>query len=340
MQYPTLFANFATETFFHLSHIRCRNRVFRYAGMNLSVFSVSVKVSELVKTYESQRAVDGISFEAHKGEVLGFLGPNGAGKTTTMKIITGYLPPTGGRVDVCGFDVTTDTMAARARIGYLPEHNPLYKEMYVREYLTFTAGLHKVAKVSARVDEMVERTGLVSHRHKQIGELSKGYRQRVGLAQAMLHNPEVLILDEPTSGLDPNQIVEIRQLIKDLGKEKTVILSTHILGEVEAVCDRAIIINKGRLVADAPIQRLKEQFAGQSIVTVEFAEKTGLQQLSGIRHVKSVESAGDRRWKLSSDASHDIRADVFAFAVSNQLTLLELHKEVFSVEDVFQQLTR
>ncbi|MFN5236308.1 MAG: ATP-binding cassette domain-containing protein, partial [Bacteroidota bacterium] len=236
---------------------------------------------------------------------------------------------------------TADTMASRSRIGYLPEHNPLYKEMYVREYLTFTAGLHKVAKVSARVDEMVERTGLASHRHKQIGELSKGYRQRVGLAQAMLHNPDVLILDEPTSGLDPNQIVEIRQLIKDLGREKTVILSTHILGEVEAVCDRAIIINKGRLVADAPIQQLKQQFAGQSVVTVEFAEKTSTQQqLSGIKGVKLVESAGDGRWKLTSDASQDIRADIFAFAVRNQLTLLELHKEVFSVEDVFQQLTR
>ncbi|MEY4203122.1 MAG: hypothetical protein RL013_825 [Bacteroidota bacterium] len=308
--------------------------------MQLSAIPVSVKVSELVKTYESQRAVDGISFEAHKGEVLGFLGPNGAGKTTTMKIITGYLPPTSGQVEVCGFDVTADTMASRARIGYLPEHNPLYKEMYVREYLTFTAGLHKVAKVSARVDEMVERTGLASHRHKQIGELSKGYRQRVGLAQAMLHNPDVLILDEPTSGLDPNQIVEIRQLIKDLGKEKTVILSTHILGEVEAVCDRAIIINKGRLVADAPIQQLKQQFVGQSVVTVEFAEQTNAQQLSGIKRVKSVERIGERRWKLTSDASQDIRADVFAFAVGNQLTLLELHKEVFSVEDVFQQLTR
>ena len=308
--------------------------------MQLSAIPVSVKVSELVKTYESQRAVDGISFEAHKGEVLGFLGPNGAGKTTTMKIITGYLPPTSGQVEVCGFDVTADTMASRARIGYLPEHNPLYKEMYVREYLTFTAGLHKVAKVSARVDEMVERTGLASHRHKQIGELSKGYRQRVGLAQAMLHNPDVLILDEPTSGLDPNQIVEIRQLIKDLGKEKTVILSTHILGEVEAVCDRAIIINKGRLVADAPIQQLKQQFVGQSVVTVEFAEQTNAQQLSGIKRVKSVERIGERRWKLTSDASQDIRADVFAFAVGNQLTLLELHMEVFSVEDVFQQLTR
>lgn len=309
--------------------------------MRLSAIPVSVKVSELVKTYESQRAVDGISFEARKGEVLGFLGPNGAGKTTTMKIITGYLPPTSGHVEVCGFDVTADTMASRSRIGYLPEHNPLYKEMYVREYLTFTAGLHKVAKVSARVDEMVERTGLASHRHKQIGELSKGYRQRVGLAQAMLHNPDVLILDEPTSGLDPNQIVEIRQLIKDLGREKTVILSTHILGEVEAVCDRAIIINKGRLVADAPIQQLKQQFAGQSVVTVEFAEKTSTQQqLSGIKGVKLVGSAGDGRWKLTSDASQDIRADIFAFAVRNQLTLLELHKEVFSVEDVFQQLTR
>lgn len=340
MNYPTLFHNFATGTFFHLIHICCSNRAGRQTDVSLLVFFVSVKVSELVKTYESQRAVDGISFEAHKGEVLGFLGPNGAGKTTTMKIITGYLPPAGGRVEVCGFDVTANTMAARARTGYLPEHNPLYKEMYVREYLTFTAGLHKIDKIAARVDEMVERTGLVSHRHKQIGELSKGYRQRVGLAQAMLHNPDVLILDEPTSGLDPNQIVEIRQLIKDLGKEKTVILSTHILGEVEAVCDRAIIINKGRLVADAPIQRLKEQFAGQSVVTVEFAEKTSAQQLSGIKRVRAVESAGEHRWKLSSDASHDIRADVFAFAVRNQLTLLELHKEVFSVEDVFQQLTR
>lgn len=301
---------------------------------------MSVKVTQLIKTFETQRAVDGISFEAHKGEVLGFLGPNGAGKTTTMKIITGYLPQTEGKVEVCGFDVSQQTMEARARIGYLPEHNPLYKEMYVREYLTFTAGLHQVKNVARQVDEMVERTGLTSHRHKQIGELSKGYRQRVGLAQAMLHNPDVLILDEPTSGLDPNQIVEIRQLIKDLGKEKTVILSTHILGEVEAVCDRAIIINKGKLVADAPIQELKQQFSGQSIVTVEFAEKPDVKQLAGIKNVHAAKALNAHTFQLTADSTHDIRADVFGFAVANKLTLLELRKEVFSVEDVFQQLTK
>ncbi len=301
---------------------------------------MSVKVTQLVKTYDAQRAVDGISFEARKGEVLGFLGPNGAGKTTTMKIVTGYLPQTEGKVEVCGFDVNQNSLESRARIGYLPEQNPLYKEMYVREYLAFTAGLHKVQNVAKRVDEMVERTGLSSHRHKQIGELSKGYRQRVGLAQAMLHDPEVLILDEPTSGLDPNQIIEIRQLIKDLGKEKTVILSTHILGEVEAVCDRAIIINKGKLVADAPIQELKQQFSGQSIVTAEFAEKVDKKLLENISNVRSVKSLGHNKWHLESDSKHDVRPEVFGFAVSHKLTLLELHKEVFSVEDVFQQLTK
>ena len=305
-----------------------------------NTLQVSVKVTQLVKIYDAQRAVDGITFEARKGEVLGFLGPNGAGKTTTMKMVTGYLPQTEGKVEVCGFDVTENPMETRARIGYLPEQNPLYREMYVREYLTFTAGLHQMKNVAKRVDEMVERTGLTSHRHKQIGELSKGYRQRVGLAQAMLHDPEVLILDEPTSGLDPNQIVEIRQLIKDLGKEKTVILSTHILGEVEAVCDRAIIINKGKLVADAPIQELKQQFSGQSIVTAEFAEKVDKTRLTSIKNVLSVKSLGNNQWQLMAAATQDVRPEVFAFAVANKLTLLELHKEVFSVEDVFQQLTK
>lgn len=301
---------------------------------------MSVKVSHLTKTFQLQRAVDDVSFEAHKGEVLGFLGPNGAGKTTTMKIITGYLPQTGGTVEVCGFDVSKKSMEARARIGYLPEHNPLYRDMYVREYLHFTAGVHHVAHARQRVEAMIERTGLESHRHKQISELSKGYRQRVGLAQAMLHDPEVLILDEPTSGLDPNQIVEIRQLIKDLGREKTVILSTHILGEVEAVCDRAVIINKGKLVADAAIEQLKQQFTGQSIVTAEFAEAADAARLKNIAHVQSVKNLGKNRWQLMASARHDIRAEVFAFAVANKLTLLELHKEVFSVEDVFQQLTK
>jgi len=301
---------------------------------------MSVKVQHLIKTYNTQHAVDDVSFEAHAGEVLGFLGPNGAGKTTTMKIITGYLPQSAGTVQVCGFDVVSQSIESRACVGYLPEHNPLYRDMYVLEYLQFAGGLHGVKNVNKRADEMIERTGLQSHRHKQINELSKGYRQRVGLAQAMLHDPKVLILDEPTSGLDPNQIVEIRQLIRDLGKEKTVILSTHILGEVEAVCDRAVIINKGKLVADSPIEALKQQFSGQNLVTVEFSQSVNEKQLLGISHIQSVKKLGERRWQLVSDVKNDVRADVFAFAVSNQLTLLELHKEVFSVEDIFQQLTR
>lgn len=301
---------------------------------------MSVKVNKLTKIYDVQRAVDAVTFEARKGEVLGFLGPNGAGKTTTMKIITGYLPQSEGNVEVCGFDVTSQAMQARACIGYLPEHNPLYKDMYVREYLEFTARLHRVPNIRKQVDQMVERTGLTSHRQKQIGELSKGYRQRVGLAQAMLHDPQVLILDEPTSGLDPNQIVEIRQLIKDLGKEKTVILSTHILGEVEAVCDRAIIINKGKIVADATIEELKRQFSGQSVVTVEFGQKVEQKLLASIPHVGQVKHLGNQRWQLSAAPDHDLRPDISAFAAKNSLTLLELHKEVFSVEDVFQQLTK
>jgi ABC-2 type transport system ATP-binding protein len=300
---------------------------------------MSVKVNGLVKMYGDQLAVNNVSFEAHDKEVLGFLGPNGAGKTTTMKIITGYVPQTAGEAEVCGYNVNTHPMEARARIGYLPEHNPLYKEMYVLEYLEFTAGIHKVPSPRKRVDLMIERTGLTSHRHKQIGQLSKGYRQRVGLAQAMLHDPEVLILDEPTSGLDPNQIIEIRQLIKDLGKEKTVILSTHILSEVEAVCDRAIIINKGILVADAPISELKDRFTGQTIITTGFKSSVDPKALKQIKNVQQVKSLGDNRWQLTASMEHDIRADIFNFAVANQLVLLELHKDVMSVEDVFQQLT-
>ncbi|MEQ1746134.1 MAG: gliding motility-associated ABC transporter ATP-binding subunit GldA [Saprospiraceae bacterium] len=301
---------------------------------------MSVIVHNLTKTYDTQHAVDSISFSARKGEVLGFLGPNGAGKTTTMKIITGYLPQSGGSAEVCGHDVTAQPMQARACVGYLPEHNPLYRDMYVREYLEFTAGIHRVPNPRQRVADMVERTGLTSHRHKRIAELSKGYRQRVGLAQAMLHDPQVLILDEPTSGLDPNQIVDIRQLIKELGREKTVILSTHILGEVEAVCDRAIIINKGKIAADAPIADLKRQFTGQSLVTVEFGETVDKKRLETIANVQQVKSLGANRWQLSAATDHDLRPAVSAFASKNNLTLLELHKEIFSVEDVFQQLTR
>lgn len=301
---------------------------------------MSVKVQHLTKIYGEQKALNDISFEVKKGEVLGFLGPNGAGKTTTMKIITGFIPQSGGIAEVCGFDVEKSPLECRARIGYLPEHNPLYKDMYVKEYLSFTAGMHHLSSPRKRVAEMIERTGLESHQNKQIMALSKGYRQRVGLAQAMLHNPDVLILDEPTSGLDPNQIVEIRQLIKDLGREKTVIFSTHIMQEVQALCDRVLIINKGQIAADAPIEQLQQTVSGKSIVTVEFAETIESQKLGKITHVQEVKSLGKNRWQLAAPSECDIRADLFNFAVAQKLTLLEMHKEVFSVEDVFQQLTK
>ncbi|MBR9922710.1 MAG: gliding motility-associated ABC transporter ATP-binding subunit GldA [Bacteroidetes bacterium] len=299
---------------------------------------MSVIVEGLTKIYDTQRAVDDISFKANKGEILGFLGPNGAGKTTTMKVITTFIPPSAGKVSVCGFDVEKQPMEVRRRLGYLPEHNPLYREMYVREYLQFIARLHK--DPLSRVDEMIELTGLQRESHKHIGALSKGYRQRVGLAQALLHDPEVLILDEPTSGLDPNQLVEIRQLIKKIGEEKTVIFSTHIMQEVQALCDRVLIINQGKLVADDPIDRLQERISGRSLVTVEFAKEVKLSDLESISGVDSVKKLGRNRWELTSSESKDVREAVFNFAVSANKPLLELHKETLSVENVFQHLTQ
>ncbi len=301
---------------------------------------MSVRVQNLTKIYDTQRAVNDVSFEAKQGEVLGFLGPNGAGKSTTMKILTCFIPQTEGKAEVCGFDVETNPMEVRRRIGYLPEHNPLYKDMYVKEYLGFVARLHNVKNSRQRVSEMIERTGLGREQHKLIGALSKGYRQRVGLAQAMLHDPDVLILDEPTSGLDPNQLVEIRSVIKQLGKEKTVIFSTHIMQEVQALCDRVVIINKGKIVADDPIGQLQNRVSAELVVTVEFHQAAHENKLRQIRHVRRVESLGKNRWRLMSDADKDIRSDVFRFAVENNLTLLEMHKEVFSVENVFTELTK
>jgi len=284
--------------------------------------------------------VDDASFTAKEGEVLGFLGPNGAGKTTTMKIITCFIPQTAGMVEVCGHDVQKDPMDVQRCIGYLPEHNPLYGDMYIKEYLRFVAKLHKVKNIRQRVDEMIEMTGLEREQRKQIGALSKGYRQRVGLAQAMLHDPEVLILDEPTSGLDPNQLAEIRNLIKELGKQKTVIFSTHIMQEVQALCDRVVIINRGKIVADDPIEALQQRVRGESVVTVEFAESTNANLLRKIPKVKQVNDLGKHRWQLIAAADADVRPDVHKFVVQNNLTLLEMHKEVVSVEDVFQQLTK
>lgn len=299
---------------------------------------MSVKVSGLTKIYGEQKAVNDVSFEAQKGQVLGFLGPNGAGKTTTMKILTCFIPQTEGEALVCGFDTRTHSIEVRNQIGYLPEHNPLYKDMYVKEYLNFVAGMHKVPNKSQRIADMIEMTGLGREEKKQIGALSKGYRQRVGLAQAMLHDPEVLILDEPTSGLDPNQLVDIRALIKKIGEEKTVIFSTHIMQEVQAICDRVLIINQGQLVADDPIERLQTRISGNVLVTVEFLEKVNETTLNKIGGIKELQQISERKWTISS--KKDIRAEIFRFAVDQNLTLLEMHKEAFSVEDIFQELTK
>ena len=300
---------------------------------------MSVSVSNLIKAFGNQKAVNGISFTANPGEVLGFLGPNGAGKTTTMKIISAFIPQTSGEVSVCGHDVAEEPLEVRRHIGYLPEHNPLYKEMYVKEYLRFVAGLHKVSKPQQVVKEMIEWTGLGREQHKLIGTLSKGYRQRVGLAQAMLHNPDVLILDEPTSGLDPNQLVEIRSLIKKLGEEKTVIFSTHIMQEVQALCDRVVIINKGSIVADDPIENLQKRVSGETIITVEFLQEVAKEKLEKIPHLTGLSQLEKHIWQLKTSSEVDIRAQVFNFAVDNKFTILEMKKEIFSVEDVFQRLT-
>jgi ABC-2 type transport system ATP-binding protein len=300
---------------------------------------MSVKVNNLTKTYGTQQAISNISFGAKKGEVLGFLGPNGAGKTTTMKIITCFIPQTEGSVEVCGYDVAEKSIEVRRNIGYLPEHNPLYKDMYVKEYLDFAASMHKIQNKKRRIDEMIEMTGLGKESHKQIGELSKGYRQRVGLAQAMIHDPQVLILDEPTSGLDPNQLIEIRKLIKTLGQEKTLIFSTHIMQEVQAICDRVVIINRGGIVADDKIENLQDLIVGENTLNVEFSSSVTATQLQKIKGVKNASTIGTNRYQIKYNTGTDIREDIFRFAVANQLILLELHKETSSVEDVFQQLT-
>ena len=301
---------------------------------------MSVKVNNLTKTYGTQQAIDNISFEAKKGEVLGFLGPNGAGKTTTMKIITCFIPQTEGSVEVCGFDVAEKSIEVRRNIGYLPEHNPLYKDMYVKEYLDFAASMHKISNKKRRIDEMIEMTGLGRECHKQIGELSKGYRQRVGLAQAMIHDPQVLILDEPTSGLDPNQLIEIRKLIRTLGQEKTLIFSTHIMQEVQAICDRVVIINRGEIVANDKIDKLQDLIVGENTISVEFSSSVTVAQLQKIKGVKNASTTSTNRYQLKYNTDIDIREDIFRFAVANNLILLELHKETSSVEDVFQQLTK
>lgn len=298
---------------------------------------MSIQVEKLTKIYGTQRALDEISFEAKQGEILGFLGPNGAGKSTTMKILTGYIPQTSGIAKVCGFDVSTQTMEVKKHIGYLPELNPLYTDMFVKEYLLFSAevqGLGKEAK--NRVNEMIERVGLSLERKKKIGQLSKGYKQRVGLAQAMLHNPKVLILDEPTSGLDPNQVVEIRELIKEIGKDKTVLLSTHIMQEVESMCNRVIIINHGKIVADDNISALQQQSKHELTIVVEFKNEVKEAMLKNIAGVKAVKQKGKRYFLKCSD---DVREQVSTLSSQQGWVLLSMSLEEDSLESVFQKLT-
>lgn len=302
---------------------------------------MSVIVSNLTKVYGEQYAVNDISFEAHKGEILGFLGPNGAGKTTTMKMITCFVPPTKGSIQVCGFDVEKDPMEVRKRIGYLPEHNPLYLDMYVKEYLLFMAGLHKVPQKRKAVEEMIVRTGLEREKHKLLRSLSKGYRQRVGLAQAMLHDPEVLILDEPTSGLDPNQLIEIRKLIRSLGKEKTVIFSSHIMQEVQALCDRVIIINQGNMAANNTLEGLQQSTNTEQYITVGFDKEPSLAPLQALEQITSIEPTnGQHTYVVRAAGEEDIRPSIFHFAVDNDLVILELQRKVSTIEDVFQQVTQ
>jgi ABC-2 type transport system ATP-binding protein len=302
---------------------------------------MSVQVQHLTKIYDSQKAVNDLSFEAKPGEILGFLGPNGAGKSTTMKIITCFIPQSEGHVKVCGFDTAENSMEVRKRIGYLPESNPLYFDLYVKEYLEFIARLHGMgSEGNKRIEEMIEKTGLTRERKKKIGQLSKGYKQRVGLAQALLHNPDVLILDEPTSGLDPNQLVEIRSLIKDLGKEKTVIFSTHIMQEVQAICDRVVIISKGKKVADETVEKLKSQNSKQQIVKVIFKETVTKEKVQSVRGGVQVSSIGNNEWELKVEGGNDLREEVAMFAKKNDYTILSLTKESFSLEEVFQKITK
>ncbi|NRB64574.1 MAG: gliding motility-associated ABC transporter ATP-binding subunit GldA [Saprospiraceae bacterium] len=300
---------------------------------------MSVTVEHLTKRYGNQLALDDVSFSASRGEILGFLGPNGAGKTTTMKILTGFVSATAGQASVNGFDVRTESKAVRQSVGYLPEHNPLYLDMYVQEYLRFVAGLNGMKKPQKQVDSLIERTGLGREQHKQIGALSKGYRQRVGLAQAMLHDPEVLILDEPTSGLDPNQLVDIRKLIKDLGAEKTVIFSTHIMQEVQALCDRVLIIDQGNLVANDTMSELQSRLAGEKRVTIGLIGAEKPEFLMRLDGVKRLQATNTNQWQVYTDHKVDLRADIFRACVENNRVLIELHQESVSVEDIFQKLT-
>lgn len=300
---------------------------------------MSIAVTNLTKIYGSQKAVNNISFTVNKGEIVGFLGPNGAGKSTTMKIITGYLASDGGNVVVCGETVNTQTLSTKKKIGYLPEANPLYFDMYVREYLEFVAGVHEIDNKQSAISNAIELTGLTLEANKKIGQLSKGYKQRVGLAAALIHNPEVLILDEPTSGLDPNQIIEIREVIKRLGKDKTVLFSSHILQEVEAICDRVIIINKGNIVADDKLSNLQKGKTDKHAVMVEFKETVDITTLKTIKEVTSIEQLQTTNYKLITTNPESVRKQLLELSLKNNLNIVSLQSESNTLEDIFRNLT-
>ena len=302
---------------------------------------MSIKVSNITKVYGEQKALNDVSFEVNSGEIVGFLGPNGAGKSTMMKILTCFIPQTSGAASVCGFDVAEQSLEVRKNVGYLPEHNPLYLDMYVKEYLEFIGGLHHLKNINSRIAEMIEMTGLQVEQKKKIGALSKGYRQRVGLAQALIHDPKVLILDEPTTGLDPNQLEEIRNLIIQVGKQKTVMLSTHIMQEVEAVCDRVIIVNNGQIVANDKTSIIqKTQTQNKQFITVEFDKETSRNSLKTISGVYDAKNINGNSWQIEVHSDKDIRTDIFQFAVKSGLAVLTLHKEEQRLEDVFKHLTK
>ncbi|MCF8327681.1 MAG: gliding motility-associated ABC transporter ATP-binding subunit GldA [Bacteroidales bacterium] len=301
---------------------------------------MSVKASGITKVYGEQKAVDNVSFEVAKGEVVGLLGPNGAGKSTIMKILTCYIPPTEGYAEVNGNDIFEQEQEVRRQVGYLPENNPIYLDMYVRENLEFYATMHNIKNKKARIEEIIELTGLTAESHKKNGQLSKGYRQRVGIAQALIHDPQVLILDEPTSGLDPNQLVDIRNMIKEIGKDKTVILSTHIMQEVEAVCDRSIIIHQGKIVADDSTGKLHMLNKKSSVVMVEFDQEPDAKALGKIDGVTSVEKRDGNQWQILADSKKDVRSDIFQFAVDHNIKVLSLQKKDQSLEEIFHELTK
>jgi ABC-2 type transport system ATP-binding protein len=297
---------------------------------------MSIEVQGLSKFYGSQKALSGVSFSIGRGEVVGFLGPNGAGKSTLMKILTTYLAPGEGRVLVNGFEVTTQPMEVKRSVGYLPENNPLYSDLYVKEYLSFICRLHKIG--TERVSEVIEMVGLGDHQTKKISQLSKGYKQRTGLAAALIHDPEVLVLDEPTTGLDPNQLAEIRQLIRTIGKDKTILLSTHIMQEVEAMCDRVIIINKGDLVADRSLGDLIDE--EEQLIEVEFDLSVEEQLFKQLPNLIAAENLYDNTWKLAFRTREDMRSALFDFANDNGLKALQINKKIQDLESMFREMTR